>query len=67
MSTSIGMNNPDQSKLPINASPNEDREEWGLRILARVIARRLIKRRGGSEDKTDNMHADGLQASENQV
>ena len=35
----------DQSSLPTDPQPSEDPEEQGLRILARLIARKLEKTR----------------------
>ena len=35
----------DQSSSPIDPQPGEDPEEQGLRILAKVIARKLAKSR----------------------
>jgi len=61
------MKTRDQSQLPPNPSLNEDYQERSLRILGRLIARQLLKRRRGYEDKTWNQKTDDLQAPGNPI
>ena len=60
------MNTRDQSK-PLANALHEDYQGRGLRILAGIIARNLIKRREVSEEKAHRLKADDLQESKDNV
>jgi len=52
------MDNQDQSKALTKTLHDESYQERGLRILGRIIARELIRQRGGNEDKACNRKSD---------
>jgi len=57
------MSTRSQSKSSVKASLDEDCQERGLRILGRLIAQHLVKRRWGYEDNTFYQKKDDLKAS----